>query len=107
MSPAFMVCTASPDSGTSVTTVVSTCLMISSSVCPTPTVSTMTHGKPKASLSLTTLPVARADPVAEPAPAREGAGGVHGDDADGHARGGRERRQPIHQGGLPRPGGAG
>ncbi len=52
----------SPDSGTSATTVVSAWRMMSSSVCPTPTVSMMIHGKPKASISLITSPVARASP---------------------------------------------
>ncbi len=52
----------SPDSGTSVTTVVSACRMMSSSVWPTPTVSMMIQGKPKASISLMTSPVARARP---------------------------------------------
>src|SRR5213594_2351607 len=62
MSPAFMAWTESPDSGTRVTTVVSACLMMSSSVCPTPTVSMRIHGKPAASMSLMTSPVAAARP---------------------------------------------
>src|SRR5215468_4884412 len=62
MSPAFMACTESPDSGTRMTTVVSACLMMSSSVCPTPTVSTRIQGKPAASMSLITSPVAAASP---------------------------------------------
>ena len=66
MGPAFIVWMASPDSGTSVTTVVSASFMMSSSVCPTPTVSTSTQSWPKASSSLITSPVARASPPSEP-----------------------------------------
>ena len=62
MSPAFMAWIESPDSGTRATTVVSASLMMSSSVCPTPTVSMMIHPNPKASSSLITSPVARARP---------------------------------------------
>ena len=40
--PAFIVWIVSPASGTSTTTTVSAVSMTSSSVCPTPTVSTMT-----------------------------------------------------------------
>ena len=43
MSPAFIVWIASPDSGTRTTTVVSASFMMSSSVWPTPTVSTRIH----------------------------------------------------------------
>src|SRR5438477_504868 len=66
MSPAFIVWVASPDSGTSTTTVVSAIFMMSSSVCPTPTVSISTQRYPAAPSSLATSPVACARPPSEP-----------------------------------------
>ena len=49
INPAFIVCTASPDSGTSTTIVVSAVCAISSSDCPTPTVSIIINSLPLAS----------------------------------------------------------
>ena len=57
-----MVWMPSPDSGTSTTTVVSASLTMSSSVWPTPTVSTRTQSKPAASRSFCVSAVARARP---------------------------------------------
>ena len=45
-SPAFAACTASPHPGFTTTTVVSACPAISTSTCPTPTVSITIHGLP-------------------------------------------------------------
>ena len=52
----------SPDSGTRATTVVSALRTMSSSVWPTPTVSSRIQPKPAASISLITSPVARERP---------------------------------------------
>src|SRR5437773_1190678 len=60
--PAFITCTASPASGTRTTTVVSARRITSSSVCPTPTVSTRMRSMPKASRRRITSRVARATP---------------------------------------------
>ncbi len=57
-----MVWMPSPDSGTSTTTVVSARRTMSSSVCPTPTVSTITQSNPAASRSFCVSAVARASP---------------------------------------------
>ena len=57
-----MVWMPSPDSGTSTTTVVSASLTMSSSLWPTPTVSTRTQSKPAASRSFCVSAVARARP---------------------------------------------
>src|SRR5206468_275395 len=61
-SPAFITCTASPASGTRTTTTVSASRMTSSSVCPTPTVSTSTLSTPNASRRRIMSRVARARP---------------------------------------------
>src|SRR5256884_3060097 len=64
--PAFMVWTASPVIGISTTTVVCARVAISTSLCPAPTVSTITMSMPSASRTRTASKVARASPPACP-----------------------------------------
>ena len=70
MRPAFIACTASPASGTSVTTTVSATRITSSSVWPTPTVSTYTTSLPQASSSLWAAQTTRDRPPCAPLVAR-------------------------------------
>ncbi len=62
ISPAFIACTVSPDSGTSTTAVESAVCATSSSLCPTPTVSMRTREKPAASSTSHTWAVWTASP---------------------------------------------
>jgi hypothetical protein len=71
ISPAFIAWIESPDSGTSTTTVVSAVSAISSSDCPTPTVSVITRSKPKASSRSATSLLVVASPPSEPRVAME------------------------------------
>ena len=61
-SPAFAACTASPHPGFTTTTVVSAWPAISTSTCPTPTVSMRIHGVPTASSTRAACGVATASP---------------------------------------------
>ncbi len=127
-----MVWMPSPDSGTSTTTVVSASLTTSSSVWPTPTVSTRTQSNPAASRSFWVSAVARASPPRLPrvamlrmktpgsrvcacirirsprtAPPGERARRIDRDDADGRAGLPDRRREPVDERALPRPRGPG
>ena len=62
MMPALSACTSSPVPGTSVTIDTSAVRMMSTSSCPTPTVSMMTTSVPAASSTSAASPVARARP---------------------------------------------
>src|SRR5882762_5358764 len=66
ITPALRVWMPSPDSGTSTRTVVSAVRAMSSSVCPTPTVSTSTRSKPNASSRSATSSVVVASPPCAP-----------------------------------------
>ena len=66
ISPAFSVWMESPDSGTSTTTLVSAVRAMSSSLCPTPTVSMRMRSMPNASSTSATSRVAAASPPSEP-----------------------------------------
>ena len=117
--PALMACTSSPRPGTLTTTTVSAAPAISTSSCPTPTVSTKMGSRPAASMQVDGVgggageaaeraarghaadeyagverEVVHADAVAQDGAARVGRRRIHGEDADGAsalARGAGER----------------
>ena len=66
MMPDFMVCTSSPASGTTTTTVVSARPAISISLCPTPTVSTIISSKPATDISCVISKICVCSPPSAP-----------------------------------------
>ena len=66
MIPALIACTSSPIPGTRTTMVTPASRAISTSSCPTPTVSTITTSRPAASNSIVISVVARAKPPSHP-----------------------------------------